>query len=222
MAPGFWVGAGIAAAVLFPGSTAKLLPFFVPTALGFSILAWSSLERTPREAFAFLIGVSLGAGVAFSQQAPAPSTQPSQTELRTAPENLGASSDMFKEGDVSFDPAIAKISIAVNSDTTFELQPLLSFHSRSPDRCWTCLANSWDRQGPRRRLLGGADEGAGMDRLLSVGFLQLPFREYGKSKVDHFGVDIASTEPDLLTSKYLLRSLSNHTTAGFHCLLALP
>lgn len=151
--PGFWVGAGIAAAVLFPSSTAKLLPFFVPTALGFSILAWSSLERTPREVFAFLIGVSVGAGVAFSQQAPAPSTQPSQTELRTAPENLGASSGKFKEGGVSFDPAAEEISIAFNS-TTLKFRPLLSFHSRSPDRCWTCLADSRDREGPRRRLLG--------------------------------------------------------------------
>jgi hypothetical protein len=157
MTPGFWVGAGITAALLFPSSSVKLLPLFVPMALGLSILAWISLDRTRKEALAFVVAGFLGAFVSFSQQAPAASTRPSQTEFESPPTNLGAS-DIYKEGFVSFDPARAEISIAVR-ETTIELRPLLNFDSRSPDRCWTCLADSRDRDGPSRRLLGARARG---------------------------------------------------------------
>src|SRR5262245_55357324 len=81
MAPGFWVGAGITAVVLFPSSSVKLLTFLVPTAFGLSILAWISLKRTRWEGLAFLAGAFLGAFVLFSQQSPAASTRPSPTEF---------------------------------------------------------------------------------------------------------------------------------------------
>jgi hypothetical protein len=152
MTPGFWVGAGITAAVLFPSSSVKLLPLFIPMALGLSLFAAISLQRTRRETLAFLAGAFLGAFVLFSQQAPAASTRPSQTEFKAPPTNLGAA-DIYREGLLSFDPAKERISIAVR-DTTIELWPLLSFYSRSPDRCWTSLASSQDREGPDRRLLG--------------------------------------------------------------------
>ena len=158
LTPGFWVGAGITAVVLFPSSSVKLLPLFVPTAVGLSILAWTSLEKTRREALVFLAGAFLGAFVSFSQQAPAASTQPSQTELKSPPTYLGAA-DIYSEGGVSFDPARERISIAAG-DTTIELWPLLSFYSRSPDRCWTCLADDRDRDGPSRKLLGVRTLGA--------------------------------------------------------------
>ena len=150
--PGFWVGASITAIVLFPSSSVKLLPLLVPMALGLSIFAWISLERTRREALAFLAGAFLGAFVSFSQQAPAASTRPRQSEFEAPPINLAAA-DIHRAGAVSFDPAKELISIAMG-DTTVELWPLLSFYSRSPDRCWTSLASSQDREGPNRRLLG--------------------------------------------------------------------
>ncbi len=218
--PGFWVGAGIAAVVLFPSSSVKLLPLLVPMALGLSIFAGISLERTRREALAFLAGAFLGTFVSFSQQAPAASTRPSQTGLESPPTNLGAA-DIYREGVVSFDPAKERISIAVR-DTTIELWPLLSFDSRSPDRCWTNLASSQDREGPNRRLLGVQTSGPEWSRLLSVRFLQPPFCECEKPKVSRSGVDGASSEPDLLTSEWLLPPVGGDAAAGVHCLLALP
>ena len=156
--PGFWVGTAIAAVVFFPSSSANLLLLFVATIPVSSLLAWSTLERTPREALAYLAGALLGAFVAFSQQAPAPSTRPKQTEFRSPTTNLRASA-IYKKGFVSFDPAAKEISFAFNG-TTFELRPLLTFHSRSPDRCWTCLADSRDRDGPDRKLLGVQTSGS--------------------------------------------------------------
>jgi hypothetical protein len=45
-------------------------------------------------------------------------------------------------------------SVRLDAGLSIELQPLLTFQSRSPDRCWTVLAPRGRRIEPRRRLVG--------------------------------------------------------------------
>lgn len=209
LTPGFWVGAGITAVVLFPSSSVKLLPFFIPTASGLSILAWISLKRTRWEALAFLAGAFLGAFVLFSQQAPAASTRPSQTEFKVPPTNLGAA-DIYRQGMVLLDPAEERISIAVR-DTTIELWPLLSFYSRSPDRCWTSLASSQDREGPDRRLLGVETSGSEW-----VAFYRSDFSSR---------LSVNAKNPKLVTlesTAHLVSPIYSHLNAYCHLSVATP
>jgi len=158
MMPGFWVGAGITAVMLFPASSVKMLPIFVPTTVGLSMFAWRSLKKTRAEALSFLAAASVGAFVVFSQRAPAASTRPGQTAIESPPPNLRAA-EIYNEGVVSFDPTAEMISVALGH-ASIKCWPLLSFESRSPDRCWTCFALQQDRAGPERRLLGVQTNGA--------------------------------------------------------------
>jgi hypothetical protein len=209
LTPGFWVGAAIAAAMLFPSSSVKLLPLFGSMALGLSILASMSLARTRREALAFLAGAFLGAFVSSSQQAPAASTQPSQTEFKMPPTNLGAA-NIYRHGPVSFDPAEERVSIAVR-DTTVELWPLLSFYSRSPDRCWTILASSEDREGPNRRLLGVETSGPDW-----VAFYRSDFSSH---------LSVTAIAPKLVTlesTAHLVSPIYSHLNAYCHLSVATP
>lgn len=157
MTAGFWAGAAMATIVLFPGSLLKLLPV-VPMAVSLSLLAWKSVQRTRGQALAYLAGAMLGAFVLLAQRAPTASTRPSGKVFESPNANLAAGS-IERRGAVSFDPAAAVISIGVGGSTV-QLQPLLDFHSRSPDRFWTFFAPSRDRMWPGRRLMGVQTQGA--------------------------------------------------------------
>ncbi len=150
---GLWAGAGIAAGLLFPASILRILFLITPVVLALAALAWVSLERTRKEAVALLVGMLLGAGLMFSQQAPISSTYPMDIGFEFAPpaEQNGVSS--FKKGAVSFNAEWGQLSLKANK-STLEVYPLLGFGSRSPDRCWTIFASSRHRKGPSRKLLG--------------------------------------------------------------------
>src|SRR3954469_3552857 len=55
--------------------------------------------------------------------------------------------------DVKIDPGDPVVTL-LSGRVTLAVQPVLTFISRSPDRCWTLFASKAQRDGPARRLSG--------------------------------------------------------------------
>lgn len=156
--PGLWLGAITVAAMLFSQSLLKLLLLAVPAVFGISVLAWISLGRTWRVGLSLVGSVFVGGFFAFSQQAPSPSTHAIELNLPPVPRSGFSSSSRYELGDFAFNAPTATISLAVKH-AHVELEPLLSFESRSPDRFWTNFAPQHHEASPSRKLLGVLDKG---------------------------------------------------------------
>lgn len=156
LVPGFWTGMGIAVAVLFPKSSQPVWSVVGPGALFLLMLSWRSLRWQLKEIAVLAVGAIVGVGVAWSQQAPIPSTRSGNEPHWTIPETSISSRHLFADN-LSLDPVAATVSIALDRQTRLTLHPLLSFHSRSPDRFWTCFADLQDQLGPRRHDIGLTD-----------------------------------------------------------------
>ncbi|MBN1417920.1 MAG: hypothetical protein JXP34_04045 [Planctomycetes bacterium] len=162
--------AGIAAAatgrVLFPQSfTPRLLIPALPC-LAASIVpaaaAWSLLERRA-SVWAMIAcaiaGSSLGVFVPFSQRALDPATRPAGLALPPLPgAAVAAGASLPVAEGVSVSPGTGAIDVKWG-EAEIRIAPLLTFHSRSPDRFWTLFARSADRRGPTRLLRGFERDG---------------------------------------------------------------
>jgi len=136
---GGWVAAGIGCAVLFPISMplSRSLPFPV-AGLALMFVARMGNKRTALMVASLLFGAAVGAFVVAAQRAPDPSTHPSGGELAAVGGDAPSSSEVVS-GEIPVTCGTGKI----------RLQPLLTFHSRSPDRAWVVLADA-NQHGSRR------------------------------------------------------------------------
>lgn len=133
----FAVGLGVA---LFPVSL-PISRALAPGAVALVLLAVASLasQRVWISVLAVLAGGGLGSVEVLAQRAPEPTTRPSGGTL--AEVRGPGSSEEATAGQIIFPCGKGKLRVS----------PLLSFHSRSPDRTWTLLAPATE-MGSRRSL----------------------------------------------------------------------
>jgi hypothetical protein len=159
-----WIVAAIVGRMIFPTSLELrwLAPLFLGAAVALAAnAAHLRSVRLPTHtlALALLLGAGIGAALPWMQRAPVASTRPPNASMAVAlaghiPDDLPRTRRVG--------PALVTLGdgqLTVSHDRyVVYVNPLLTFISRSPDRCWTSLAPRDARVGPRRRLVqAGAD-----------------------------------------------------------------
>jgi len=179
----FWTAAGMATLVLYPASrkSPALLALAVAALLWLRWRAWrkkatnaakvtstsapatlsAGAQRLPL-GIAVLCGAFLGVAAPWTQRGPVADTHPAVAAFPPLPADDRAAASP-SQGIELCDQMVVTPSTgqfrARLGGLSLEIAPLLSFHSRSPDRFWTLLAKPADRIGPTRRLLGRRHSG---------------------------------------------------------------
>src|SRR5688572_19534218 len=160
-----WAAAAVSGRVTFPISTQLrwLAPLGLAAAVGIAAFGPRLREvRWPKviTPIAVLLALTVGSMLPWLQRAPDPSTHP--LNAPAPPLNILPASEAplqprtRRVGIALVQPNDGQITIGQGRYVLY-VQPLLSFVSRSPDRCWTSLAPRALRVGPRRRLLADDD-----------------------------------------------------------------
>ena len=160
-----WGAAAVSGQVIFPISTQ--LRWLAPLGLAAAICIAAFGPRLrdvrwPKVAnpMAVSLGAWFGAALPWLQRAPDPSTRPLNVNAAwpdVAPTSAPSEHPRTRRSGIALlQPNDGQLTIASGPYVLY-VQPLLSFVSRSPDRCWTSLAPRDLRLGPRRRLM--ADDG---------------------------------------------------------------
>jgi len=161
-----WIVAAVAGWIIFPISMEIrwLAPLFIGSAVA---LAANAAHLRPVRlsvygvAISLLVGTGLGTVLPWLQRAPEPSTHPLNDVAIVTPTDASDLSDLPRTRSAGL--ALVTLGdgqLTVSQDRyVVYANPLLTFISRSPDRCWTSLAPRLDRVGPRRRLVQSDADG---------------------------------------------------------------
>jgi hypothetical protein len=151
----FWIGVAVAARVVFPVSAAVW--FVAPLVLGLGMLAAVLVARPRPDWWAAVVAAPalvLGARMPLAERGAAPDTWPVSDEV-VFPETLQAPTDaraIVIAPEMKLDPGDAVVTVT-SGRMMLNVQPVLAFVARSPDRCWTLFAPKALRDGPARRLV---------------------------------------------------------------------
>ncbi|MEM7011887.1 MAG: hypothetical protein AAF585_10425, partial [Verrucomicrobiota bacterium] len=102
------------------------------------------------------IGALCGVFLTWSQCGLPSATQPDPSiQIPAAAENTTPVTDLYSLSTDNFriNPAAGEFAVA-DGNSVLSVRPLLSFRSRSPDRCWTLFAQWEKRSLPDRSLIG--------------------------------------------------------------------
>lgn len=159
--PSFWIAAAVSARFVFPQSAQWF--WLAPLAFGLALLA-AAVVAGPRLApwvvVVTLIATSLGVLMPVAERGVDPDTRPMSVG-EPPPVDFPAPTEMRAIAlapDVKLDPGEPVVTL-LNGRVTLAVQPVLTFVSRSPDRCWTLFASKAQRDGPVRRIAGLRREG---------------------------------------------------------------
>lgn len=197
--PTAWATAAIVARVAFP-ITFRLL-WLVPFVVGAMLLVlWlASCRRMTRwRSFELyicgVVAIAIGCFIPLSQRGAPPGTRP--LNLSASPgqalETTRAQGSIRLHDHVQVETGHPWVSIAADR-YALGVQPVLTFVSRSPDRCWTLFAPESLRDGPGRRFTGIAQSGSS---------LELTYSDDGES---HFRIEAA---------RPAITSIESSTTLG--------
>ena len=157
--PSAWLGATIAARLLFPISLGRLIAVPILWTLLMAAAIALTFRKIPAPGRAFwvvvIVSTGFGALVPLSRRPQSPDTRPLNVpmpEFRAGTEKTGRSGSGFfvHPGDGSITVKAGRVGLHV--------RPLLRFLSRSPDGCLTLLAPRALREGPELRLIPGPEE----------------------------------------------------------------
>jgi hypothetical protein len=184
-----WLVASLTGIALFPISARAILPigFVVAIALFRLRLDRAELRRRSRAlTVAFvLVGVGIGFLVPFTQRAPLPTTHPVNAAMSAAPAQRA---DSVPQITMSKDLRVASAdgTISFRRDRMLlVVYPLLTFVSRSPDRCWTLFAPRAAREWPERRLTHWSRDEAGIKlRYADLGITDLSVSAAGEDVLE--------------------------------------
>jgi hypothetical protein len=151
----FWTAAAASATLVFPASAWRPLVPGLAAVAGMWAAQYLTFRRLARRrwlaACAVLVGIT-GALAPWTQRGPAPTTRPA---------NAAWPGDALSEAAADVPPVIdlsdtlsvstADGTVRVDGPLQVDIAPLLSFESRSPDRCWTILTPDLVGSTPRRR-----------------------------------------------------------------------
>jgi len=191
-----WLAAAVTARLVFPisGRIIWLPALLVAAVLGTVACLSFRGESLPLLAtgVAVLLAGAVGAAMPLTQRAGASSTRPIDEPL---PDIRSGSDIDFHVGPVPLghhvDVRTREQRATIRcSGLRIDVLPLLTFTSRSPDRCWTILAPREDQMGMPWRLTGMSREGNAV-RLLyqgdEAGFLEVsPGSEAGSARIEAF------------------------------------
>lgn len=156
MFPVFWLAVAIGGRVVFPES--GRLFFIAPLPLGLAMAGMVFLAR-PRPArwalAAMPLVALLGVLMPLAERGVDPDTRPLNASMPALPDPLVApveTRSIVLGPEIRLDPGDPVVTLN-RGRVTLAVQPLLTFISRSPDRCWTLFASREQRDGPRRRLV---------------------------------------------------------------------
>ena len=164
MIPVFWMAFGISSRITFPESFASLwnLGF-----IGGAVLAglWVRQFRfqvrplwlTPALA---VVAACAGWAAPGTQQAPEPATAPAGAALDAAPARAGDHRMVRLTHDAQLHPIDGRVVVR-RDKLVLNVEPMLSFADRSPDRCWTALAPPEEDTATTRKLLSQVRDGTG-------------------------------------------------------------
>lgn len=158
--PILWAAVVATACVLYPVSARR----FGPPGVGIVAVlaaAWWFLspmaERGARsQRWTWLVAAALGAFYAWSIRSDPPATHPLDVLPPDFTHIAGGDAEvdaLLRGGYVHLVPGTGEVVYAAEG-VMIHVQPLLTFESRSPDRCWTVYAPPNDRSGPPRQFVG--------------------------------------------------------------------
>lgn len=141
---GLWLGVALGLILAFPLSGPRVA--LAPLAVGLVLLAVT--RRWPR---LVLAGALLGVALPFTQRGPEPDTRPLLPPGAALPAPFEGWAAGPGEGPAFEVRAAAEsVGLELGPGRRVDVEPLLTFTSRSPDRCWTLLASPDERRGPAR------------------------------------------------------------------------
>jgi hypothetical protein len=154
----FWLAAAVSARVVFPVTMRWLwvVPF-----VGALVITWvvirvirSGTLRVMPLALTVIVAATLGALAPITQRGEDPTTWPLNTAFApVAPQGSELNPNVIRLGPgLRVQPNGGVVYVECGG-LHVDVEPLLTFISRSPDRCWTLLAPRRERIGPRRELL---------------------------------------------------------------------
>lgn len=152
-----WLVASLTGIALFPMSARYLLPLGVIVAWAIFRLRFKPSDLPPRSSrptiLLTLLGVGVGLLTPWTQRAALPTTHPVQAAMSTAPfepaHEVPPVIQLKNMRVTSFDGSIT----FTRDHLVLTVDPLLTFESRSPDRCWTLFSPRDLREAPERRLM---------------------------------------------------------------------
>lgn len=160
--------AALSAACIFPESIFGRLFFcaLVCGALGIClpVTVFRALPDAPglRRALKVVcvaVGFLCGVGAVWAQRSTSPGTAPHGGTVPECTGKLDNSGDAIRlVSQVTVFPSRKKVTVTAGP-SSLSVSPMLTFHSRSPDRCWTIFAADERRVGPQRLLDGAFRDG---------------------------------------------------------------
>lgn len=176
----FWAAASVSGRIVFP-VTARviwLLPLLGATFLALVATRHAQISRKLALRVlipAIVVGAALGALVPITQRGEDPDTRPLNIAFDAIePSETDLSSKTVRLSDsLRVEPAGGVVYIDCGR-LHLDIEPVLTFISRSPDRCWTLLARRRDRVGPPRRVLALYE---------SPGAAQIDYADDGRSRL---------------------------------------
>jgi hypothetical protein len=161
--PVFWMAFGISSRIVFFASFQSLwnLPFIGGAVLAGLWVQQFRLRLTAKWLVPLFVVPAALAGWALpgSQQAPDPTTAPNGAAIVAAPAGSGERKVIRLTKDAQIRPGDGRVVIRRDA-VILNVQPMLSFADRSPDRCWTALAPDDEHKPTTRTLSSTSHEGA--------------------------------------------------------------
>jgi hypothetical protein len=155
----FWFAAGVSSRVIFPITMEVLWLAPLLGAMYVALVAIRPLRFDATAIVACTFATLLGVFVPLTQRGADPSTRPLNINFEPVEAAGDLSAGVIRVNEsVRVQPNGGVVAVACGA-VQLDVEPLLTFISRSPDRCWTLLASPRDRVGPPRRLI--ADESTG-------------------------------------------------------------
>jgi hypothetical protein len=144
-----WIGVLVSGLLVFPRSASLFLVLVIATIIGlFGYSAWGLLGedgRRGRLAITAVAAVLAGACLLVAQRGAAPGTKPIADALPPTDALREAHSDVQLDNKSTFQIDSGSV-ISRNGGVTVYIAPMLTFTSRSPDRCWTIFSPQHESQ----------------------------------------------------------------------------
>lgn len=163
MIPAFWMAFGISSRLTFDDSFGSRWTYaFIPAAIvGGLWVNQFRLRLTAKWLVPLLVVPALIGGWLFpgTQRAPEPATNPTGASFAAAAPGASDSRLIKLTHDAQIRPGDSRV-VFRRDKLILNVQPLLSFANRSPDRCWTSLAPEGTSTATNRILQSRAHDGA--------------------------------------------------------------
>lgn len=160
-----WMGIGLGLKAIFPVTFEWF--GFGPMIIGIALVAIARITvRHPLDGWvriATAVGICFGVWLVMTQKALPPATKPLGGNFVFPELAPTLSGSIALSPQVRLDVSQATVQI-LSAGQQLAIEPLLTFDSRSPDRCWTLFASPALRMGPVR-IVRGAEHTAGEKNL---------------------------------------------------------